>query len=533
MGGASTIDVGEYVQDGTSHDLTDDHVTDTTDGFVVDAPDTADEIRVNPAYVESRVDPFDVDHAYEPDGDRLVIADDDATFTDFAASTETVFTRGASDSIRFADRPMWLSVDTSGTDTVAFEAHDATDDGQAIRVDASWLESHGVADPVIAYYHDGTTIPVEATADESAYVVDAPHFSHIRITTVDLDTSWKQEGHTRGFFADGPSDSGTFNITVSEVTSGEIEFRFWSVQNGSRNVFDGDETFEKVDRESLDQSGYYTFNFINETNLGTGYAMLGDDQYHLDKVNLNLDTYDFTNGDLTYRFDQTTGFLEEVVDDGNGAAISLQDVRTDTVPSDAASGHYKEAQLTQEDGPMVVHAEWARGAENPWVTGPYWTGVDENETVAGNILSGETDVKAIAHYQINTTIENSEDIKCSDYNCEADGHTKKFHVHWDPGSNTEWDRRRCTSPCSKIVSGTHTLTGDVDHGDLLEKGSVPFWLCGHAIVEGDNTEHKDHLHWHGGEELDLCPDSKESFHPGHEGKPAMGYIFVDPTIPLG
>lgn len=494
------------------------------------------------------MDDFAADHAYDRSGDRFIVADDDATFTDFAASPETVFTRGDADTIRFAERPMWLRVDTSGEDAVAIEAHDTTNTGQPIRVDASWLASHGVPGEPLASYHDGTTIPVEPTADGTAYVVDAPHFSHITLQLVDFDTSWKQEGHTREMFADGPAGSGTFNITVSAVTDGTIEFRFWSVQNGSENVFDGDETFQKVDRESLDRSGYHTYNFVNETNLATGYAMLGDDQYHLETVNRNLGTYDFSAGNLTYRFDQTTGFLVEVEDAGNGATITMQDVRSEEVPASDQTSAYS-VYLTQQTDGMEVNSEYD-DFEDPVYDNAFvkawWDDGDPDGRTTGNILSGQSEVDVKAHYDMQSIVDtykpSSSNKDCFERDaCHVNALMTEetgainFHVHF---SGNSWESSQskmtyCSAPdCDWDVAlgyyvwikeGTFTLTGTYEHG-LLGSTSEPFWLCGHGRV-WDTTDVTQEPVWR---EIncrsDLEPDSSKVSNPS-------GYVTVttDPS----
>lgn len=98
------------------------------------------------------------------------------TFTSFRPNATPTYTLGAHDSIRFAERPMWLSVDHDGDGPITVTADAADTTGQPVRVDAEWLWGQGLVAPQ-AVHEDGSQIPVAWVEGGWAYRVDVPHFS--------------------------------------------------------------------------------------------------------------------------------------------------------------------------------------------------------------------------------------------------------------------------------------------------------------------------------------------------------------------
>lgn len=349
---------------------------------------------------------------------------------------------------------MWLSVDTSGEQSVAFEAHDATDDGQTIRVDASWLEARGVQGEPIATYHDGATIPVEPTADGSAYRIEAPHFSHIALTCAGdcLDRSWlNDEGTTFAYEMDVSSSLNQFNTTVYDETTSEVTLSHWTKINGSKEGLWG-ESFNKTTRESLNRSGYYTHSFINESILDSLEAKLGRANYQLTET--TLESYVFTNEteNTTYYYDKDTGSLRGI-DNGTGESVisglgtssdnsaPLLDRRPGYAP---ITQNYEQYPNSEAWGEAFFDPEAsAHGVNNDY----HWAGGQPDQVVQMNLLDGETKISALVDYSVYAEVDDRCTPHGADEGCVA--HTSvDFCVRWDDegGGDDKNVGRDCIDP---------------------------------------------------------------------------------------
>lgn len=417
--------VGEYIRDGTAYDLTEDHVQTSSEGLIVEAPTGTSEIRVNPSYLRDRLGAWDADREYTVSGNRTVVADRKAAFTSFTPTTQAVFTRGSFDSIRFSDRPMWLSVEevNVGLKITA----DGSTTGQDLRIARTWLGSYGIED-VIAFHENGSRLPVNETVDGTGWIVHVPHFSHIIIPDPTLDTSWKADGFTTFYDVNATTWSSEFNVTVVNTTVDAMSLRYWATVNGSDDAFD-QERFNKTSRESLNRSGYYALNFINQTNLENEQAQLGGRTYNLSLLSTTSYVYEREGGNLTYHFDRDQGWLRMVEDSGTGASVGIDLWGSGTTYPTGAPGDGQAADLT--DTPIVAHAKWdsANNIKEADVDPPFWSKGNSDEVVQQNLLSGRTEVNAIADYTLDADISGLSN--CHDVDCHAVVHTKFFHVHWD------------------------------------------------------------------------------------------------------
>lgn len=331
--GETGPDVGEYVQESVIYDLTEDDIDAVGDALIAKAPSAASEMRVNPKYIEDRLGDWAADRAYTLSGDRIVVDASNVTFTPFAPGPDEVFTSGSDDSLRFLDRPMWVSVHET-TDGLNITAYDGDPAGQETRFSDAWLAGYGIERP-LTVHEDGSVLPLRDTTDGNGSVVDVPHFSTLQIIDPSLDTSWKQEGYTIRYEATGPVGTLEFKVVVSNVTDDTVGFEAWvTLNNGTEYPMDN-ETWSNVSRESIHRPNHFSPFHINETILDVlREAPMMRTLYNLTDVTTTSYVFTRDGGNLTYHYDRDHGWLRKVVDERSGAEISAYSWGTGSVPEE-------------------------------------------------------------------------------------------------------------------------------------------------------------------------------------------------------
>lgn len=522
--GGHSSDAGVYIRDGVKADLTKSHIAISADRVAVDAPAGTSQIRVKTPYLEERLGAWAADRPFTIDSETVVVNSDEVTLTTFTPDSDDVFTVGSDSSLRFLDRPMWVSVRPI-EDGLEISAHDGSTTGQEIRLDKAWLAEYGLTAP-IAVHEDGTVLDVSATVDGTGFIVDVPHFSGIKVLNPDLDQSWMYEGFTFYYDADSGQSSSEFKVTVAEVGQSDITFRFWHTTDGSDTTFDEDQ-FDRDTRKSTDRTGlngapYYSFNFVNNDNLENGVADLGTGVWELTLVSTNAYVFTRTGSDLEYHYDLDEGWLRKVEDTGSAAAISIYSWGTGSVPTGPLD-QPEEAQLTSKSG-LIVEAGYDDfdNIQHAFPRVEEWSGGDSDERVRGNILSDTTTVEATADVWVFSWVDtyppqqdSSDPVPCMDREIDDEFcHVQalmtptedpdldaaiNFHVHWPDGGDSDSDesssqiRTNCTgTECewngkqwSWGITKSITLDGEVHHGLLgIDQGitRIDFWLCGRASV---------------------------------------------------
>lgn len=500
-GDGEAPDEGEYVQAGVVHDLTPLHVTHGDGNFTVDVP-LASELRINPDYAEHHLGDWASDHAYASVGDRVLIEDTTAKLMTFAPGPDEVFAQGSNASLRFEDRPMWVSV-TNTTDGLNVTAHDGNSTGQDIHLKQAWLEDYGLDTQPIAIHEDGGPIDVSGNSDGTGFTIAVDHFSVIQLQDPTLDTSWQVDDFTRFYSATHPGRSSEFNVTNANVDTQNITFRFWETSAGTDGSFH-DETFARTTRESRNNTGNYTYNYINETNLQQGHTLLGHHRFNFTATTTT--SYVFTKGNLSYHFDRDQGWLRMVEDPDNGSSIEIISTRLDLPPPPLLPCCV--ARLTEGNG-LVVEAEWndfGGGADTRIVVD--WSSGDSDEEVRGNILSDHTHLTVEADFSAWAILETHpppddpadptpcQDLEIGEGWCHTqsligDRHTldvhfddEEFQVEEDvvvncDGVGCAWSEARNQWEWNE--NGTFTLTGGAEHG-IGGETSFPFWYCAKARV---------------------------------------------------
>lgn len=317
-GGGASSAYGEYVHLGITYDLDDDHVDIRSDAIVVDAPTGASEIRVKASFLDDQLHRWGADRAYDAADGRAVVADEEATFSTFEADASPAFTIGSADSVRFLERPMWVSVDATA-DGVKITAEDGTSEGQPIRVDKAWLAGYGVDQPV-AVHEDGSVMDVRETVDGTAFVVEVAHFSSVDIINAKINDDWIDEDAENTFYHTDPDDVLAYNVTVEDSSAGNVTFlSTWTVNDTIEDY--GRETYNQSTRESVERPGYYSYNWINETNLVEGEARIFRDTFDL--VEVTDLSYVFENGSRRLYYDDDEGFLRKFNNTATEGAAKL------------------------------------------------------------------------------------------------------------------------------------------------------------------------------------------------------------------
>lgn len=253
--------IGEYVQLGFVGDLTEDHVESTQNGFRAEAPTGTDEIHVDRAYIRDRLGPWGADHPFTLDSGRVVADAGTVAFTRFQPNATPTYTLGSSESIRFAERPMWLSIEDHADGSFNLTADAANTTGQPVRVNASWLWRKGIYAPSVVH-EDGFTVPVEWTAGGRAYRAEVPHFSEVRWDPSGLDVSAELD----------------VKIRIDGLLSGHTGDEIWDTENRTLYIDIGDYLTEidvLVEQSwidnNIDNLAVWQRNVTNETVDGTDY----------------------------------------------------------------------------------------------------------------------------------------------------------------------------------------------------------------------------------------------------------------------
>lgn len=495
MGGGQ--DLGEYVQDASIGDLTDDHVQDAADGFTVAAPTGTDEVRVSTAYVEERVGDFAADHAFTLDGDRVVAATASVTFTTFSPGPDPVFTEGSDASLRFLDRPMWVSVEAIENDIV-IHADDGDTTGQQIRVAKAWLAEYGVSAPLFVH-EDGTVLDWTEDTAGGAYVVEVHHFSDIIIPDPTLDDSWRSEGFTVRYDFVAEAGSGQFNMTVSNTSGDTISFRFWDTVNGTQTVLD-EKAFTNTTRANLNESEYFSFSYINETNLENLLATLGFDDYEL--TELTTTSYVLTRGNLSYHYDLDQGWLRKVVDSGNGTSLEVYAWGTGGSYPQNQEGPLSPvcvADLTAASNGLNVEASYVEDTDSVDASAEIgaWSGGDPDERCETSVLAPSTVVTVEGDWLFEIWVDTDSQVSqsCFATGCNAmarmGGGHELYVAYPNGGQIGPLEEINCVDDCTyddvrkewnAALRGVASVTDTVDHGLNGNTEVFPFWFCGQPKV---------------------------------------------------
>lgn len=393
-GDGSTVDYGEYVHLGIVHDLDGDDVTVAASEIRVDAPTGTSEIRVDISVLDAHLGEWEADEAYQLSPDCAIIEDGEATFRSFAPDPELAFTRGSADSIRLVERPMWLAVDVSD-DRIKITADAVDTTGQPLRLDGAWLADHGIDRPVVVH-EEGFALDVEETSDGSGFVLDVPHFSDLGVFNAKLNTDWMDDEDAQNtFYHTDQNDILAYNTTIEDSSGGNVTFlSTWTVNDTIEDY--SREMYNESTRESVERSGYYSYNYINETNLVNGQARIFRDTFDL--VDVTSLAYVFENGSRRLHYDYDEGFLRlmertdsgdffEVVSRDNGTldpdappaddlfeAYELHDLPPNTVKDDLADGR-----ISFEFFGTLYNLSVA---QVPWEADIQAAGITKNGTVA-------------------------------------------------------------------------------------------------------------------------------------------------------
>lgn len=120
---------------------------------------------------------------------------------------------------------------------------------------------------------------------------------------------WFEIGHNFHYRLYNSSISMAFNATITGIDGNELTWNFWDHRNGTddRIVIRG----RNKSRENLNLTDVYTFMWVNETNVNTESAVIGNTEYQIDLLESTDSTLVFENDNRTFRYNATSGWLKE------------------------------------------------------------------------------------------------------------------------------------------------------------------------------------------------------------------------------
>lgn len=153
------------------------------------------------------------------------------------------------------------------------------------------------------------TVPVVLALMVSTVTVGPAGLVEAPIQLPSLD--WFDEGHTFRYELYNATFSATFNATIDEVDGNTVIFGFWDHHNGTDQVIES--IWMNKSREDLNHTDGYTFMWVNQTNVDTDSALIGDGSYQLDLLASTEDTLVFENENRTFRYNASKGWLRKAI----------------------------------------------------------------------------------------------------------------------------------------------------------------------------------------------------------------------------
>lgn len=217
--------IGTFDRLGVQEKLTTEDVIRSGDALTIQAPLMASNLRIETSYLVSELGAWATDTQFSLSGETHIIVDgEDTTFRPFILGEGSVFTSGSSQSVSFADRPMWISISSNG-DGYKLEMDDGDTSGQTIHLNKGWLWSLGIHRPQIVH-EDGSELAVTRAADGSTYSFDMPHFSWVLLTGSEIDVKGRVGGEFVPHTGEKRWDSATKTLQV-DVDPQVTEYELW------------------------------------------------------------------------------------------------------------------------------------------------------------------------------------------------------------------------------------------------------------------------------------------------------------------
>ena len=182
--------IGEFRRFGSESELTEDRIEENAQGFMLDAPAFASEMRVDRAYLDERLPGWAADEAFDVAEGEVVFDGENVQFSEFVLDGTPRFTMGSDEVLKFESRPMWVSVEeVEGGLKVIMDDGDAT--GQRVSIAKDWIHAQGMHRPVVKH-ESGENLTVRSEGD--SFTFEMPHFSWVLLTPADITVNGRTTG---------------------------------------------------------------------------------------------------------------------------------------------------------------------------------------------------------------------------------------------------------------------------------------------------------------------------------------------------
>lgn len=303
--GAAEV-VGEVIETTGVANLTADDFTETAAGLEMTPPAGATEVRVNASYLYRQFGSWASDREFTVDGNRIVLDPEVTTFSSFDPEPDMtrVFTLGSKRSIRFLDRPMWISINGTAN-SLTLDVSDGNTSGQDIWIYKDWIWDYGIWTVEASHGEDGETIPVRQSKHFDAFVVEADHFSPINL--------------------DCRNDCNVEAVEVKKRVDGEFVPHTWEGSwDGTNKTFNLSMPVELLDFQALVESDWLGANIPHLALVEYNWtvANLSGVPFHL----VNLTAADTQPDGLTLTFQEFKVDATRVFTEGSPSTLTTYGV---------------------------------------------------------------------------------------------------------------------------------------------------------------------------------------------------------------